>query len=362
MLVCYISGHGFGHAVRTMEVMRALWRRRPDLHVQFRTSLPEWLLRFNLDGPFSVAAVRADIGAVQDDSLKVRPEATLQAYRDFTHGLDDLVAKEIAALRALSPRLVFADIPAVAFDVANAIGVPGLAMTNFSWDWIYSDYVRDFPADADLIAALRASYGRAKLLLRLPLHGDLSAFPSIRDIPFVARASTLSASDTRTRLGLPHADRIALLSFGGIGIALRHLPRALPGVTFVVTEAGHDTVPSPCRVITIEAMRDAGVRYQDLVAAVDVVMTKPGYGIVAECIANRTPMIYTSRGRFAEYPCLVEGVQRYLTHAFISNDDLYSGRWERALEEIFSQPQREIAVATDGAEVAADLLLEHLAD
>lgn len=360
MLVCYVSGHGFGHAVRTMEVVRALWRRRPDLHVQFRTSLPEWLLRFNLDGPFSVVSVHTDIGAVQDDSLTVRPAATLEAYREFSIGLPALIQREVAALRALQPQLVLADIPAVAFDVAAALDIPALAITNFSWDWIYADYVSDFPADADLVAALRASYGQALLLLRLPLHGDLSAFPAIRDIPFVARTSTIDPRETRRRLDLPDGDRLALLSFGGIGIALRHLPRSLPGVTFVVTEAGRDTVPPPCRVISMEAMRSAGVRYQDLVAAVDVVMTKPGYGIVAECIANRTPMIYTSRGRFVEYPCLVAGVQRYLTHAFISNEDLYMGRWERALDEIFSQPRREIDVEINGAEVAADLLLEHL--
>ena len=30
-------------------------------------------------------------------------------------------------------------------------------------------------------------------------------------------------------------------------------------------------------------------------------MTKPGYGIISECVANGTAILYTSRGRFAEY-------------------------------------------------------------
>ena len=41
---------------------------------------------------------------------------------------------------------------------------------------------------------------------------------------------------------------------------------------------------------------DRGFRYEDLVAAVDVVLTKPGYGIVSECVANDTALLYTSRG------------------------------------------------------------------
>jgi hypothetical protein len=360
MLVCYVSGHGFGHAVRVTEVVRALWRRRPDLPVMFRTTIPRWLFEFNLDHPFRHCASRLDVGAVQGDSLNVDAAATLRAYAELAEGAEPLVAREAEALRSYRPALILADIPALALDVAACLGIEALALTNFSWDWIYADYVRDFGEYAYMIEGLRASYSRTALLLRLPLHGDLSAFPRVRDIPLVARRATLERDDVRLRLGLPRRDRIVLLSFGGIGIALRQVPADLKGVTFVVTEAGHDAAPAPCRLIPIAQMTAAGVRYQDLVAAVDVVMTKPGYGIVAECIANGTAMIYTDRGRFAEYSCLVDGIERYLPHAFISNPDLYGGRWQGALEQVFSQPRRSVTVATNGADVAADFLLSFL--
>ncbi len=51
----------------------------------------------------------------------------------------------------------------------------------------------------------------------------------------------------------------------------------------------------------------AGLLYQDLVAAADVVVSKPGYGIVSECVANGTALLYTSRGRFIEYDLFVGG-------------------------------------------------------
>ena len=82
------------------------------------------------------------------------------------------------------------------------------------------------------------------------------------------------------------------------------------------------------------------VRYEDLVGACDAVMTKPGYGIVAECIANGTPMVYTARGRFAEYDCLVAGIEAHLPNAFISQDDLHAGRWSDALETVFARGRR----------------------
>ena len=41
-------------------------------------------------------------------------------------------------------------------------------------------------------------------------------------------------------------------------------------------------------------------------------VTKPGYGIISECIANDTALLYTSRGDFREYPVLVKEMPKYL--------------------------------------------------
>ena len=47
-------------------------------------------------------------------------------------------------------------------------------------------------------------------------------------------------------------------------------------------------------------------------AAADVVVSKPGYGIVSECIVNGAALLYTSRGRFAEYDVFVEEIRALL--------------------------------------------------
>lgn len=355
-LLCYISGHGFGHAVRVMEVLRALWARRPDVQVAIRTPTPQWF--FDLPGPFTHAFSQLDIGAVQGDSLSVDVEATLRVYAALAARRQELIAAEVAAIAALRPALVLSDIPALAFDIAEQSGVAGVGMTNFSWDWIYADYVRDLPGYADIVDDLRRSYGRARLLLRLPMHGDLSAFPRIRDIPLVARTATLARDAVRRRLGLPPTDRIVLLSFGGIGITVAAVPEPPRGVTFVATQSATPTVaPARCRLISNAEMLARAVRYEDLVGASDVVMTKPGYGIVSDCLANGTPMIYTSRGRFLEYECLVEGIKAHLPHVFISNADLRAGRWMPALDAVFSQARRQPQIDTSGAAVAAEVLL-----
>ena len=362
-LVCYISGHGFGHAVRVLEVLRELRTRRPECAFHLRTTVPRWFIAAGLGGPFTYAPVCLDIGAVQRDSLSVDPHATVQAYAALAAHTPQLIAAEVRALEPFRPALVFADIPALAFDVARLLAVPGVAMTNFSWDWIYADYVRDLPAYQSVVDELRVSYAQATLLLRLPFHGDLSTFPRIRDIPLVARRARLTPVETRERLSLPQHDRIVLLSFGGIGIELRTVPAPPRGVMYLATQSARLGAPVPlgCRFLANADLAAFDVRYEDLVAAADAVLTKPGYGIVADCIANGTAMIYTSRGRFAEYDCLVRGIETHLPHAFLSNADFYAGRWDAALDAVLAQPARQVDIDVNGAGVAAELLAGLLA-
>jgi len=360
-IACYISGHGLGHASRVAEVLDKLWRERPDVTAAIRALTARWFFEFNLRGRFTYAQCRLDVGAVQQDSLTVDPEASLRAYAEIAARKEDLIAAEVQALAPCRPSLVFADIPPLAFDIAARLSIPAVAMTNFSWDWIYADYVRDFPAHAGLVDEIRSSYAQATLLLRLPLYGDLSAFPHIRDIPLVARTATLGRAEVRRRLRLPQDERLVLVSFGGIGVSLKPEPLAPHGVKFIANQITSAAPPPPwCRAISTAEMARAGVSYEDLVRTSDVVVTKPGYGIVAECIANGTPMVYTPRGRFAEYACLTAGIETHIPHAVISNADLYAGRWKEALDVVFAQPRRDAQVDTNGAAVAAGLLAQFL--
>ncbi|HSP95999.1 MAG TPA: hypothetical protein VL049_01985 [Candidatus Dormibacteraeota bacterium] len=355
-IVCYVSGHGFGHASRVCEVLRELRRRRPDVAIAVRSPVPRWFFELSLGGDFSHADCRLDVGAVQADSLAVDIDATAAAYAAIEARRAALITAETAALSASRPRLLLADIPALAFDIAAALAIPGIAVTNFSWDWIYADYAAERPAFAPLVAALRRSYGRASLLCRLPLHGDLSAFPRVRDVPLVARRATLDRDHVRARLDLPRQRRLVLLSFGGIGLSLDALP-SLDGVGFVSTAgaAVGGGGPRGCRVLAHDELGRAGVRYEDLVGAVDAVLTKPGYGIVAECIANRTAIVYTARGRFAEYDCLVAGIEAHLANAFIDPADLRAGRWRAALDQAWAMPMPP-PIPIDGAAVVAEQL------
>ena len=105
--------------------------------------------------------------------------------------------------------------------------------------------------------------------------------------------------------------------------------------------------------IDLATMLHQGFSYADLVAAVDVVLTKPGYGIIAECAANDTALVYASRGDFVEYAVLVEAMPRLLRCAYIDQHDLFAGRWAPVVHQVLDQPRLTERPATNGAEVIA---------
>jgi len=308
--------------------------------------------------------VEADTGMVQIDSLRLDTAESVRRARAFMHDFADRVDAEAAFLREERVDLVVADIPPLGLAAARRAGVAGIGVSNFTWDWIFSAY----PDTADLVDAIGREYANADLALRLPMHGGFATFPRVVDLPFVARRSAREPDETRRLLGLPVDERLVLLSFGGYGLeqldreALARLER-LDGYVALVSRA----VPALADVegrrgnllpFDESRMYEAGGRYEDLVRAVDIVISKPGYGIISECVANGTALLYTSRGDFIEYEVFVAEMPRVLRAGFIGHDDLFAGRWTTHLDALRTQPAPPDRPAVDGAEVAAGLLLE----
>lgn len=359
-VVFYISGHGFGHASRQVEVMHALQARVPSASIVIRSAVDPHLLSRTLNVPYDLHPGACDVGIVQRSSVEHDHEATARAAVEFYSSWDERIAAELRRLAGLDVALIVADIPPIAFEVATALGVPSVAIANFTWDWIYADE----PALKDqtwLIERIAAAYRHATVALELPFSGGFEVFPARQRLPLIARQPTRARAETRSALGIPATRPAALLSFGGYGMPALDLNRvdAAPGWTLVTTDRVTPGGPAlGAHVVRIDerAFRSTGFRYEDLVAAVDAVITKPGYGIIAECITAGTAMLYTSRGHFREYDVLVGSLPRYVRSRFISQADLFAGRWRDALDALMAQPAPAETMATDGASHAAEEL------
>jgi L-arabinokinase len=171
----------------------------------------------------------------------------------------------------------------------------------------------------------------------------------------VARRAQQSRAEVRLAHGLPENAKLVLLSFGGFQAAIPALDRlaSWQDYVFVMTP---DLVPGSLPP-NVRALPRDQLDYVSLMAACDVVVTKPGYGIISDALANRVPVLYTDRGPFREYDVLAAELDRLSPSRYIGSGAVQAGELGPDLDALLAQPQRWVDIATNGATVAAERLL-----
>jgi L-arabinokinase len=351
----YITGHGYGHAVRSLAVIRRLKEIYPDLTFHLRTTAPAWLFT---ELPFAISRFdRAlDVGIVQQNSLDMNIEATLQACASLHQSIPDLIDQELSFIKEARAHVVVGDVPPLCFEIAARAGLPSVAIANFSWNWIYRHYLDAYPAFFPLIEQMEEFYAKTALCLALPFAGDLGVFPKRTAIPLITRTSRLAKHEARKKYGLPKNATIVLVSFGGLGLrplVPERLQRA-PDYFFVATGS------EPLRARNLVVLSATQHHYEDLVRAADAVVTKAGYGVVADVVSHRVPILYTERGPFPEYDFLVQMLNAWATSEFIPQDKLLTGDIAPYLNLLMRKKPHWPEVALSGAEAAANKVLELL--
>ena len=341
--------------MRSHQVIRALAAARPDLRIHARTTAPQWLFH-NCSTPVAYSRQALDAGIIQRDSLRMELAETLKACHEIRNHLPEIIDRELAFLTDNDIHLIVGDTPPLGFEIAARAALPSVSITNFTWDVIYRAYVDEHPGFAPLIDEMTAFYGKASLALTLPYPCDTRMFPRQEEVPWVTRRSSLSKAGARAKFDLPQSATIILLSFGGLGLDCLPWERLKQQREYLFVATGTGKRLDDNVVI----LPDTQSQYEDLVRAVDAIVTKPGYGIVADVLAHQLPILYTDRGDFPEYPRLVEALRDCATAEFIPQTELLAGNLARYLNRLLTKEPCWPRVNLNGAEIAAEKILKLL--
>jgi UDP:flavonoid glycosyltransferase YjiC (YdhE family) len=350
------TAHGFGHVTRLAAVVNALLRRDPHVLPIFVTPAPRWLLERYVEGKFLHRPRALDVGVVQPDGLQADLPATLAALKAFKASAAELVREEADFIRAQGVPLVLADVPPIAAAIAQAAGIPCWMASNFGWDFIYQEYGPEFQP---FVAWIQELYGQCDLLFRLPFSESMvasavrstSAFPRQQEVGLTGSDPRYPPEEVAAQLGLHPDQPRALFTFGGLGV--RGFPyerlQDFPDWQFLTFDPEAPPLPN-LRVLDGQVWRPV-----DVMPLCRWVVSKPGYGTLAEALRSRTPMACVTRSGFAESPLLVEGLQRYGWHRILSPEEFFQGSWD-FLQDPAHPPQRPDGLDLQGNETLAAAL------
>jgi L-arabinokinase len=232
---------------------------------------------------------------------------------------------------------VIADAPPTALEAARRAGLPAVAVANFDWAWIYGHFGH-LHGWADRFRAWQNPHDALALWPGPPLTGFRRVTPG----PLVGRCSPPFQFPEK----MPGNYRHVLVGFGGFGLADldKRLPH-IPGVRWVLAAPMSPLDRPDCLWID-------KVPYPALVAGADAVLTKPGYGILAEAFLAGTPLAWFPRGDWPE--------SKYLAAPMHERGDVQVGESvQAALTSLWSHPRPKRHNAS-GAQKAAAWILSQL--
>lgn len=351
----YVSAHGYGHGVRSCQIIRTINRLYPQWTVHIVSALPASFLSNQVGSAQNpVRAASLDVGMVQRDSIRVDVDATINRVEQLYAARRTLIEQEAVFLEKNRVGVVVVDIPAIPVESAALSGIPSVAVGNFGWDWIYSEFLGRDPRWKRAVDIFRQQYSRTDLLLRLPFCEKMDAFPRVEDIPLVASPGRARRSEIAELTACDSGKKWVLLSFTTLDWTREALARVrrIDGYEFFTV------LPLAWDQSNIHSINRDHVLFSDVVASVDAVVSKPGFGILSDCIVNRKPLIYAERSNFLEFPILEAAIGRYLRYVHIPAADLYRGDLKASLDRIWESPAPRECLAQGGDVVAANRIAE----
>lgn len=287
----YISEYGFGHATRSIAVIRELLTQREDIRVVVCNQYGMGLLQDALQDygeRVTFHETKVDIGYIlKENTLELDPVAMNKAYEAYREQFPQFIQEECRYFAENPPALILSDISPLAFGVGQALGVPAIGISNFTWASACNQVLKQ-----DLLDWLCEQYEKASTFIRLAGYTE-ERYADGEDVGYFSRkVNEQEVSRLRTLHHIqPHEKVICMII--GMKIDLDGLQHweiwNQENCRFVVASNMHVNHPN---VITIPRECTESQHY---VALSDVVISKAGWGTVGEAVNNGKQLILINR-------------------------------------------------------------------
>jgi hypothetical protein len=204
---------------------------------------------------------------VMSDALHVRPNESALACSLLHEDWNERIGEAAAQLASLEATLLLSNIPYLSIAAANKAGVPAIAVSSLNWADVFHHYCGHLPGAKLIWQQMVDAYATAQMFLQLAPAMPMPSICNGRAVGPVAR----------------HPDRATDYTLAALGRV-----RLVVGSSF---EFSHPDARSSAEL---------GFPIIDLVRSCEVVISKPGYGVVTEAACNGVPILLVSRPQWPE--------------------------------------------------------------
>lgn len=305
-LLVDITAHGFGHLAQTAPVINKLQHSLPGLEIVVRSGLTASVLATKINGPFRVVTSDNEFGVVMASPFQIDRRATIERY-SILHDQYETVVNEVASW-ILKERFdaVLSNISYLVVDAASRVDTPALAVSSLNWHDVLRHYCTGHDGVNDICGQMHSAYSRAATFVRLVPGMPMPDFNTVTMNAIIAQTGTPHQEELRRRFGVGEGSKIIVFALGSMSdvdppdwngdLIQDHI------LFGPASWARHSPWQNPAT---------SGVSFTDLLASADIVLSKPGYGIVTEAAAAGTPVILLARDAWPEEPFLIDWLTRH---------------------------------------------------
>lgn len=346
-LLVDISAHGLGHLAQTAPVLDVLASLLPDLRLTVRSALPRQQLARRIGTGFAHVVEARDFGFVMHNAVDIDLATSAQRYREFHARWPQRVAAETAWLRQHRIDALLSNVAYLPLAAAGEAGIAAAGLCSLNWADLFAHYFGAEPWAGEIHAQILAAYNAGKGFLRVTPGLPMADLQRRCDIAPIARVGHRDRARLARLLGLKENARWVLLAMGGMEFRLPVLDWPQPaGVNWLLP--GDWKIPRG----SVRAFDVVDLDFSDLLASVDAVVTKPGYGTFVEAACIGIPILYVQREDWPETPHLATWLATNARAEMLTREQLMAGDFNEALQRLWRASAPAVPEANGAGEAA----------
>ena len=315
-IALYISSHGFGHMTRCLSLIENILKNTQyNIHIACGKKQNDFARIYlsKYESRIMYKDIVTDIGLInKDNSLEVDKEKLESKLVEFISYWDDVVNKEVEELKKLNIKSIVCDISPIGCLVGKKLNIPVTFISNFTWIEQYEH----LGIDENLINKFRIAYSYIDKFIQydLCLAKDYINANEVYNGGFVCREIDRSKVD---EIKAKYGKSIFITC--GKSASLNSINIKNFSGTIFTTYGIDITTEKECNIVQLPInILDT----QNYIAASDIVITKAGWGTIAEAIIGHTNLVLIERPSAKEDTFNIEKIKENKLGISIKEQDL----------------------------------------